>query len=378
MENKKESLGIRGWDTCEFIVHDLDRSRKFYTESFGLPLLAQATEAHRQERGEDVLLFGRAGIRLACIASLATGSRADRWQKRHPDGIAVLGFRVRDLAHTHRVLAERGATFCTPVVRTQDALGQPFAYFEITTPLGDVRYRFVERAHEAWLPGLQPLEKPLGLDQPYQSVDHVTSNMLTLEPYISWLKDVMGFEQYWQVRFHTSDIKGEEGSGLASIVMWDPESKVKMANNEPLLPQFEASQIYTFVEDNQGPGVQHIAFHVPDIQRNIETLKRNGLGFLDVPATYYEMLPARLQAHRVTNFSEDLALLEKLGVLVDGENDTYLLQLFMQEGATLYQEKQAGPFFFEIIQRKGNNLFGEGNFRALFESIERDQQKRRM
>jgi 4-hydroxyphenylpyruvate dioxygenase len=377
MTEVKESLGIRGWDTLEFIVHNLERSRQFYTESFGLPLLGMATEHHRHEQGEDVLLFGRAGIRLACVAPTASGSRADRWLKRHPDGIAVLAFRVRDLSHTQRVLASRGATFCTPIIRGQDELGQPFACFEITTPLGDVRYRFVERAHEAWLPGIQPLEQPLGQSQAYQSIDHVTSNMLTLEPYISWLKDVMGFEQYWQVQFHTSDLKGGAGSGLASTVMWDPESRIKMANNEPLLPDFEASQIYTFVEDNRGPGVQHIAFHVPDIQSAVTDLKQQGLHFLDVPATYYDMLPARLQTHHVTNFSEDIAHLQQLGILVDGEDDKYLLQLFMQEAATLYQEPQAGPFFYEIIQRKGNTLFGEGNFRALFESIERDQHQRR-
>lgn len=377
MTKTKASLGIRGWDTFEFIVHDLERSQRFYTESFGLPLLGQATEAHRSAQGEDVRLFGRAGITLACIAPTASGSRADRWLKRHPDGIAVLAFRVRDLAHTHRVLAERGATFCTEIHTSQDVLGQPFAWFEIATPLGDVRYRFVERAHAAWLPGVQPLEKPQGLSQSYQSVDHVTSNMLTLEPYISWLKEIMGFEEYWQVQFHTSDVNGQSGSGLASTVMWDPESKVKMANNEPLLPNFEASQIYSFVEDNAGPGVQHIAFHVPDIQSTVGELRQKGLHFLDVPATYYEMLPARLQEHHVTNFTEDLASLQKLGVLVDGDDDKYLLQLFMQEGATLYQEKQAGPFFYEVIQRKGATLFGEGNFRALFESIERDQAQRK-
>jgi 4-hydroxyphenylpyruvate dioxygenase len=376
MQAKKESLGIRGWDTFEFIVHDLERSQQFYTESFGLPLIGQATENYRKNHGEDLRLFGRAGITMACVAPTEKGGRADRWLQRHPDGIAVLAFRVRDLAHTHRVLAERGATFCTQIQTKQDILGQPFAFFEIATPLGDVRYRFVERTHEAWLPDIQPLEQPQGLSQAFQSIDHVTSNMLTLEPYISWLQDVMGFEQYWQVQFHTSDVNGESGSGLASTVMWDPESKLKMANNEPLLPNFEASQIYSFVEDNRGPGVQHIAFHVPDIQTTVDSLLQKGLHFLDVPATYYEMLPARLKEHHVTNFSEDMAALQKLGVLVDGDDDKYLLQLFMQEGATLFQEKQAGPFFYEIIQRKGATLFGEGNFRALFESIERDQIQR--
>lgn len=164
---------------------------------------------------------------------------------------------------------------------------------------------------------------------------------------------------------------------LATTVMWDPESKVKMANNGPLLPNFEASQIYSFVEDNAGPGVQHIAFHVPNIQGTVAELRQKGLHFLDVPATYYEMLPAQLKEHHVTNFTGKSGHFAKLGVLVDGDDDKYLLQLFMQEGATLFQEKQAGPFFYEVIQRKGATLFGEGNFRALFESIERDQAQRK-
>lgn len=374
---KKESLGLWGWDTFDFIVQDLERSERFYTESFGLPLLAKSTEKQIHETGEDSRLFGQHGISIACIAPKERGSRADRWLKHHPDGVAVVGLRVKDLAHTHRVLSERGATFSTPIVHTTDEAGQAYQYFEITTPLGAVRYRFVQRDLKTLPPGFQRLAPREQLLVPYQSIDHVTANMLSLEPYISWLKDILGFEEYWNVHFHTSDTQGDEGSGLASTVMWDPESKIKLANNEPAVPNFEGSQVYTFVEDNVGAGVQHIAFHVPEIQGTIDTLQRKGLSFLDVPDTYYDMLPRRLKDQNVNNFTEDIEALKKLGILVDGDDDKYLLQIFMQEAAAVYEEEKAGPFFFEIIQRKGATLFGEGNFRALFEAIERDQKARK-
>lgn len=371
----KESLQIWGWDTFEFIVRDLERSEKFYTDSFGLPLVARATERQRQEKGEDQLLFVKGGVSMKCISSTERGSRADRWLRRHPDGIAVVGLRVRDLEHTYRLLSRREATFCTPVIHAMDELGRPYAYFEIVSPLGDVRFRFVERSLDTLPPGLRPLEVVKNPNEmPYKAIDHVTSNMLTLEPYISWLKDVLGFEEYWRVQFHTSDSLGDKGSGLASIVMWDPVSKIKMANNEPAIPNFEASQIYTFVEDNAGAGIQHIALSVPEIENTVGTLQKRGLNFLNVPDIYYDMLPERMKNQNVNNFKENIEGLKQLGILADGDDDKYLLQIFMQEGAALYDETEAGPFFFELIQRKGARLFGEGNFRALFEAIERSQQ----
>jgi 4-hydroxyphenylpyruvate dioxygenase len=187
----------------------------------------------------------------------------------------------------------------------------------------------------------------------------------------------MGFEEYWRVHFHTADINPDfGGSGLASIVMWDKESGIKLANNEPVTPNYEASQIYTFVEANQGPGVQHVAFHVPVISPAVDGLRRAGIEFLDTPATYYDVVPERLASQKVTNFAEDLDELRRLGVLVDGEDGRYLLQIFMVEGGLLYDDERAGPFFYEVIQRCGARGFGEGNFRALFEAIERDQVQR--
>ncbi|MCG6964821.1 MAG: VOC family protein [Acidobacteria bacterium] len=371
-------LGIIGYDSYEFIVEDLERSRRFYTTMMDVPETGRLSERVAAERGEHGILFSVGKASVACITPRERGSRAERWLHRHPDGVAVVGMRVRNLEHAHRVLVERGGTVCTMPTATTDHRGNPYRYFEIATPLGDVRFRFIERSSGALPPGFEPIE---GAEEhnrnDFQVIDHVTSNFVTLEPHVTWLRDVMGFEEYWRVHFHTSDLHGGSGgSGLASIVMWDSESGIKLANNEPVTPNYEASQIYAFVEANQGAGVQHVAFHVPKIIPAVENLRTAGIEFLDTPATYYDMLPSRLAEKRVKNFRERVDDLMKLGILVDGEDDRYLLQIFMVEGGLLYEDAQAGPFFYEVIQRCGARGFGEGNFRALFEAIERDQLKR--
>ena len=371
-------LGIIGYDSYEFVVADVERSRRFYTEMMDVPEVARLDERSAAERGEDALLFAAGKARCVCVTPSERGSSADRWLTRHPDGVRLVSFRVRDLEATRNVLAQRGAAFCTEVVERVDDQGRCYSHFDIATPLGEVRFRFVERAADALPPGFSPLEAgPQRNSNGFQIIDHITSNFLTIEPHVTWLRDVMGFAEYWRIHFHTADITPESGgSGLASIVMWDSDSGIKFANNEPVTPNYEASQIYTFIEANNGPGVQHVAFHVPVISPAVENLRRSGIEFLDTPATYYDMLPERLARQKVTNFDEKVDEMQRLGILVDGDDDRYLLQIFMVEGGLLHGDDGAGPFFYEVIQRKGARGFGEGNFRALFESIERDQIER--
>jgi 4-hydroxyphenylpyruvate dioxygenase len=379
-KNKGSGLGIVGFDTYEFVVADVERSRKFYKQMMDVPVVARLDEREAARRGEDAVLFAAGKARCMCVTPRERDSAADRWLRRHPDGVRTVGFRVRDLDSTRIVLSERGATLTSEVIVATDGHDRPYRFFDIATPLGDVRFRFVERASDALPPGFSPLEPGTEKNASgFQVIDHVTSNFLTLEPHVTWLRDVMGFEEYWRVHFHTADINPESGgSGLASIVMWDADSGIKLANNEPVTPNYEASQIYTFVEANNGPGVQHVAFHVPAIAGAVERLRSSGIEFLDTPATYYDMLPERLVRQRVDNFDHDVEDLQRLGILVDGEDDRYLLQIFMVEGGLLYDDTVAGPFFYEVIQRFGARGFGEGNFRALFESIERDQAERRV
>ncbi len=212
----------------------------------------------------------------------------------------------------------------------------------------------------------------------FTHIDHVTTNFETMAPALLWMEHVMGFERFWGIEFHTNDVTKKvdptKGSGLRSAVMWDPKSHAKFANNEPLRPHFTASQINIFYEDQKGDGIQHAALAIGDILTAVKDLRANGVEFMPTPASYYEMLPTRLEQIGVKKIDEPIERLKELEILVDGEKEhQYMLQIFLKDSAGLYRENEAGPFFYEIIQRKGDRGFGGGNFRALFESIERQQ-----
>jgi 4-hydroxyphenylpyruvate dioxygenase len=304
-----------------------------------------------------------------------------------------LSFRVQDLDRAIKFLDKRGGTLLADPMESKDDRGGTYRSVEIATPLGDVAFRLVERTDfRAFAPGFvdsgagnssgadraaRSADAPSRPDNIYgiSAIDHVTSNGLTMQPIVNWYRDVLGFEPFWEISFHTKDVAAERasGSGLRSIVMWDPESGVKFATNEPLRPYYRESQITKFVEDNAGNGVQHVAFAVKDILWSVEELERRGVEFMKTHAAYYADLPERLAKLEITNVKEDLKELQRLQILVDGAKDKYMLQIFMREAAALHDDQRAGPFFYEIIQRAGDPGFGYGNFRALFESIEKAQ-----
>ncbi len=150
---------------------------------------------------------------------------------------------------------------------------------------------------------------------------------------------------------------------------------MKFSNNEPAQPFFKSSQIYLFYLDHRGAGVQHVAFAVTDLVTAVDGLRARGAEFMPTPAAYYEMLPKRLVELGVNQVEEEIDTLRRLEILVDGQTDRhYMLQIFMKEASAVFKDAQAGPLFIELLQRKGDNGFGGGNFRALFESIERQQQ----
>jgi 4-hydroxyphenylpyruvate dioxygenase len=386
-----ENLGLIGYDSFHFVVENLDRSREFYTRRFGFKEVAKASDDLVERSGQRSVVFGAGDARVCVSIPLSDKSKAARYLKRHPAGVMSLGFRVKDLDKTAAYLDKRGGTFLSEPLEARAPGGGRYRSFEIATPLGDVAFRFVQRDdYPAFAPGFvdsgvgnagRP-ENDFGITQ----IDHVTSNGLTMQPIVSWYKEVLGFEPFWEISFHTHDVAKSRvaaggyppdprasGSGLRSIVMWDPESGVKFATNEPLRPFFRESQIAKFVEDNAGNGIQHVAFAVPNIIGTIEELKRRKVEFMETHPAYYRDLPDRLAKLGVTNVKEELKELERLGILVDGGSDKYMLQIFLREAAALYDESRAGPFFYEIIQRAGDPGFGYGNFRALFESIERAQ-----
>ena len=379
----KEHSGLVGYDSFHFVVENLDRSRAFYTEKLDFKEVARAGDELTQRSGQQSVVYGAGDVRVCVSTPLRQTSKAARYLTKHPAGVMSLSFRVQDLDKTIAFLDKRGGTFLSDPIEDKDERGGRYRSVEIATPLGDVAFRFVERSdYRAFAPGfidsgVGGTEAAVRPENVYgiTSIDHITSNGLTMQPIIAWYREVLGFEPFWEISFHTQDVvkNRASGSGLRSIVMWDPESGVKFATNEPLRPFFRDSQIAKFVEDNCGNGVQHIAFAVSNILSTVEELQRRGVEFMKTHPAYYRDLPDRLAKLGITNVKEELKELERLQILLDGANDKYMLQIFMREAAALYDESRAGPFFYEIIQRAGDPGFGYGNFRALFESIERAQ-----
>lgn len=378
-----ESVRIKKLESLLYYVRDLERHRRFLTEKLDFREIGASTPALERDGRQRSAVFQAGSATLVLCEPIGEGGRASRFLRKHPEGVGTVVFEVEDIEHAFRLVESRGGTPITDVQRHQDDHGK-LAMFSITTPFGDTTWRFVERDPGALLfPGFAPYDAPRGGQNAFGigEIDHVTSNFQTMAPALLWMEHVMGFERYWTVEFHTNDVaaSSEKGSGLKSVVMRDPVSGVKFANNEPKRPFFKASQINLFGEDHRGDGVQHAALTVADIVSAVREMRRRGLEFMPTPGTYYDMLPERLEKTGIRFIDEDLATLRELEILVDGAAlRSYMLQIFLREQAGLHNDPEAGPFFFEIIQRKGDRGFGAGNFRALFESIERQQRRERL
>jgi 4-hydroxyphenylpyruvate dioxygenase len=378
---KLEPLGIRRIESIHYYVHDLERSRRFYCELMDFAEIG-GSGPEMTERGRQQSLVFRAGdCVVVCSAPAGEGGRAHRYLEKHPDGIGSVVFEVESAERAFRLLEARGGTPIGDVETFRDG-GATLKTFSITTPFGDTTFRFVERSgYRLLYPGME-LELPARGGKNsfgFTHFDHVTSNFQTMAPALLWLEHVLGFEHYWDIAFHTEDVakrRHGHGSGLKSVVMWEPASGVKFANNEPRRPHFKASQINVFHEEHRGDGVQHVALAVEDLVAAVRGLRERGVEFMPTPGTYYDVLPERLEQLGIGDIDEPIETLRELEILVDGaERHRYLLQIFLKDSAGLYHNKEAGPFFYELIHRKGDQGFGGGNFRALFESIEREQQK---
>lgn len=373
-----ESLGITGIESINYYVRDLGRSRAFYTDRMDFQEVAGSTADYEEQSGERAAVFRAGDVTVICSQPLQEDSESGRYLHRHPDGIGTVVFQVKDVKRAFSLLEGRGGTPTSEVVRYQDS-GGTLDTFAIMTPFGDTVFRFVERdGFKSIAPGIETLATPTGGSNKYgiTHIDHITSNFNTMKPALLWMEHVMGLRQYWDVEFHTTDVDpaAEHGSGLRSIVMFDDASGVKFANNEPWRPYFKRSQIYLFNEDHRGDGIQHIALVVPNVIDTVRGLRERGVDFMPTPGAYYDMLPKRIEALGIGSIDEDLTVLRDLEILVDGEGPgKYMLQIFLKDSASTHADKEAGPFFYEIIQRKGDEGFGAGNFRALFESIEREQ-----
>lgn len=378
---KHETLGLIAIEAIHYYVRDLERSRRFYEDLLDFREIAQSGARLTEGGQQRSVVFEAGKCRVVCSTPVGKGSRAARYLEKHPDGVGSVIFLVKDIEHTFRTLEARGGTPVHDIETDRDGT-EYFRTFLITTPFGDTTFRFVERSAGYGLyPGMDIHPGPVGGNNSigFTHFDHITSNFETMAPALLWLEHVLGFERFWEVEFHTDDVKkhvGEVGSGLKSAVMWDPESGVKFANNEPYRPHFRESQINIFHEQHRGDGIQHLAIAAFDIIAAVKELRARGVQFMPTPGTYYDALPDRLRELGVGKVDEDLDELRRLQILVDGDaKGSYLLQIFLKDSAELYGRAEAGPFFYEIIQRKGDQGFGAGNFRALFESIERHQRE---
>lgn len=374
-----EPLGILGIEGVHYYVRDLERSRRFYVDRLDFAEIGESgPELTRRGRQRSVAFQAGAYI-VVCSTPEGPGGRAQRFLERHPDGIGTLAFRVENAARTFELLERRGGTPIGDIERFDDETGS-LKTFSITTPFGDTTFRFIERqGFAALFPGYQMHEPVRGGRNRacVLGIDHVTTNFQTMMPALLWLEYVLGFQRLWDVQFHTRDaarFELRDGSGLRSVVMWDPRSAIKFANNEPYRPNFKTSQINAFYEQHRGDGIQHLALEVTDIVKSVRELRARGVEFMRTPGAYYDALPQRLEALGIGALDEDLDELRELEILVDGHGKrSYMLQIFLKESAGVHHDSGAGPFFYELIQRKGDQGFGAGNFRALFESIEREQ-----
>jgi 4-hydroxyphenylpyruvate dioxygenase len=382
MTQDNEKLGITRLLGVHYYVRDLERSRQFYTGPMDFAEVGKSSDELTAQGRQRSLVFQADQCVVVCSEPAGEGGRAARYLSRHPDGIGTIAFEVDEIERVFARIDERGGNPIDTIREIRTDAGW-IKSFSITTPFGDTTFRFIERkGYPALFPGMETYGAARGGSNRFgfTHFDHVTSNFQTMSPALLWLEHVLGFERFWEVQFHTDDVKHKagSGSGLRSAVMIDKATGIKFANNEPYRPAFKSSQINLFHEDNRGDGVQHLAIATKDILATVRGLRARGVEFMATPQAYYDLLPERLERQGIGSIDERLSELAELEILVDGEGrGAYMLQIFLKDSAGLYRSPDAGPFFYEIIQRKGDRGFGAGNFRALFESIEHEQSKKR-
>lgn len=378
---RMEPLGILGIESVHFYVHDIERARRLYVDVMDFAEVGGSGAELEQAGRQRSVVFQASACTFVVSQPIGIGGRAYRYLQKHPEGVGSVTYRVSDVEKAFRLLEERGATPITDIQRFEDEKGGKLAFFSIMTPFGDSTFRFVQRdGYDALYPGMERYAEAKGGKNRhgFGHVDHITTNFRTMKPALLWMEHVMGLQKFWDIQFHTEDVAqetGKSGSGLRSIVMWDPASGVRFANNEPYRPFFKSSQINVFIEEQKGEGIQHLALTVEDIIPAVKALREAGADFMPTPGTYYDALPERIRTLGINAIDEDIEVLREHEILIDGNADrSYMLQIFMKEGSSIFKDVRGGPFFFEVIQRKGDKGFGGGNFRALFESIERQQQ----
>ncbi|HEU5099203.1 MAG TPA: 4-hydroxyphenylpyruvate dioxygenase [Roseiflexaceae bacterium] len=360
-----DPLDLQGIDYVEFYVSNARQAAHFYRTALGLrPIAYAGLETGVRDRASWVL--ARRNIRFVLTAPLLPDPRDPiaAHVARHGDGVKDIALRVANAAAAYHEAVRRGARGVREPAVSEDEQGR-VVRASIAT-YGDTIHTFVQRdGYEgAFLPGYRPIDEPMPAPETgIAAIDHIVGNVELgkMNDWVGYYRDVLGFAQL--IHFEDKDISTEY-SALMSKVMQNGHGKIKFPINEPAEGR-RKSQIEEYLEYYGGPGVQHIALATGNILASVDALRAAGIPFLRVPEAYYEDLPSR-----VGTIAEDMRELAKRGVLVDRDEEGYLLQIFSQP----LQDRPT--LFVEIIQRKGSRGFGKGNFKALFEAIEREQAKR--
>lgn len=357
------SLPINGTDYVEFYVGNAKQAAHYYQSAFGFQPVAYAgLETGLKDRTSYVLRQNK--ITFVLTAAITPDSPVAEHHKVHGDGVRVIAFWVDDATRSFEETTQKGAKPYKEPHTISDENGE--VVLSGIHTYGDTVHMFVERKNYKgdFMPGFikwDPNYKPEDTGLLY--VDHIVGNvdLGQMDEVAKFYREVMGFDQL--ISFDDKDISTDY-TALMSKVMANDNLRIKFPINEPAKGKMK-SQIEEFLDFYKGPGPQHVAIATDDIIKTISALRDRGVEFLHVPDTYYDDVP-----DRVGEIDEDLEVLKKHKILVDRDEDGYLLQLFSKP------VEDRPTFFFEIIERKGAKSFGKGNFKALFESIEREQRLR--
>lgn len=359
----EDFLPILGTDFVELYVGNAKQAAHFYKTALGFQSEAYAgLETGWKDKCSYVVRQDK--IRLVLTTSFDPESEINKHQAKHGDGVKYIALTVPDAKSAWEETTKRGAKSFLEPTTTSDASGD--VVMSGIHTYGDTVHLFVERGNYegAFLPGFEEWNSEYNPGHcGLRYIDHMVGNVGwgEMNQWAEFYNKVMGFSNL--ITFDDKDISTKY-TALMSKVMTNGNGRVKFPINEPA-DGLKKSQIEEYLDFYRGPGCQHIAVATNDIVFTVKEMRKRGVEFLHVPGTYYDTVP-----NRVGDIQEDLEILKENGIMVDRDEDGYLLQIFtkpLEDRPTL---------FFEIIQRKGANSFGKGNFQALFESIEAEQARR--
>ncbi|EJL26784.1 4-hydroxyphenylpyruvate dioxygenase [Brevibacillus sp. BC25] len=352
---------IQDWDYLEFYTGNAKQAMHYFTNAFGFEAVAYAgLETGSREKVSYVLK--QKHMTFVISGALTPDSPIADFVKKHGDGVKDVALRVEDCEQAYREAVSRGAIPIMEPTEYTDEFGT--VKKAIIGTYGENIHSFIERKNYngPFFPGFKAYQSSVKSESTgIIGIDHIVGNVEVMDEWVEYYQKVMGFTA---VQNFSEDDISTEYSALMSKVMQSGTGRIKFPINEPAEGR-RKSQIQEFLEFYKGPGVQHIAILTNDIIDTVSKLRDNGVDFLMVPDTYYEDLK-----ERVGEIDEDIEALRKLGVLVDRDDEGYLLQLFSKPIV------DRPTLFIEIIQRKGARGFGNGNFKALFEALEREQDRR--